>query len=191
MGKTVTKFGHGDQKGIMRHVESLPNLFNIKSFGSSRFSNEIKDLHEVLPMSKSKLDDTNMLDQKFDEDKSDALTASKPESDLLTKHFEPIKHPASLVYESSKEYIEKEIEDNDFSIVEKMIELFSEEQARSKEVFIMVAISIVESLQVVEINFGIGVNCEECSQLYPSNEKSGSNQGEVFVVQDCNSKEDD
>ncbi|XWS70056.1 hypothetical protein CRYUN_Cryun03dG0016500 [Craigia yunnanensis] len=191
MGKAVTKFGHGDQKGTMRHVESLPSLVNMRSFGSSRFVEEIKDLHEVLPVSKSELDDTNMLDQKFDEGKSDASAASKPESDLLTKHFEPIKHPASLASESSKEYIEKETEDNDFSVVEKGIELSSEEQARSEEVSIMAAISTVESHQVVEINPGMGVNCEECSQLHPSNEESGSNQGEVLVVQDCNYKEDD
>ncbi|XWS72226.1 hypothetical protein CRYUN_Cryun02cG0021800 [Craigia yunnanensis] len=191
MGKVVTKFGHGEQKSTMRRVECLPSLVNIRSFGLPRFVEEIKDLHEVLHVSKLELDDTNTIHQKFDEDKSDDSAASKSESDVLTEHFDSIRPPASLAFESSKEYIEKENEDNDFSVLEKGIELSSEEQARLEEVSIMAAISTVESPQVVEINPGMGVNCEECSQLHPSNEESGSDQGDVLVVQDCNSKEDD
>ncbi|XVE97935.1 hypothetical protein REPUB_Repub03eG0061700 [Reevesia pubescens] len=191
MGKAVTKFVHSDQKGTMRRVESLPNLVNVRSFGSSHFVEEIKDLHEVLPVSRSELGEINKLDQKFNEDKSDALAASKPAPDVLTEHFEPIRSPSSLASESRKEYIEKEIEDNDFSVVEKGIELSSEEQARSEEVSMVAAISTVESPQVVETNPGMGVNSEECSQFDPSNDESGSNQRDVIVVQDCNSKEDD
>ncbi|XP_022754827.1 protein PLASTID MOVEMENT IMPAIRED 1-RELATED 1-like [Durio zibethinus] len=190
-GKAATKFGHSDQKGTMRRVESLPSSVSIRSLGSSRFVEEIKDLHEVLPVSKSELNDINMLDQKLDEDKSDASAASKPESDVLTENFEPIRPPASLAFESSKENIEKETEDNDFSVVEKGIELSSEEQARLEEDSVMSALSTVESPQVVEINPGMEVNSEECSQLHSSNEENGSNQGDVLVVQDCNSKEDD
>ncbi|XWS26639.1 hypothetical protein CRYUN_Cryun26dG0048000 [Craigia yunnanensis] len=192
MGKAVSKFGHSDQKGTMRRVESLPSLVNIRSFGSSRCVEEIKDLHEVFPVSNSELDDTNMLDQKFDEDKSEASAAhTEPEPDMSTEHFEPIRPLSPLPSESSKEYIEKETEDNDLSVVEKGIELSSEEPARLEEVSIVAAISTVESPQVVEINLGTGVNCEVCSQLHPSNEESGSNQRDVLVLQDCNSKEDD
>ncbi|XP_022732722.1 protein PLASTID MOVEMENT IMPAIRED 1-RELATED 1-like [Durio zibethinus] len=191
MGKAATEFGHGDQTGTMRRVESLPSLDNLRSFGSSHLVEEIKDLHEVLPLSKSELDDTNMLDQKLDEDKSDASAASKPEPDVLTEQFEAITPPSYFVSESSKENIEKETEDNEFSVVEKGIELSSEEQARPEEISIMGAILTVESPQVVETNHCIGVNCEECSQLHPSNEESSSNKRDMLLVQDCNSEEDD
>ncbi|XVE70667.1 hypothetical protein DITRI_Ditri10aG0089100 [Diplodiscus trichospermus] len=191
VGKAVAKFDHGDQKSTIKRAETLPSLANIRSFGSSRFVEEIKDLHEVLPVAKSELVDPDMLDQKFDEHKLDALAACKPESDVLTEHFQPIGPPATLASESIKEYTEKETEDNDFSVVEKGIELSSEEQARSNEVSMVADISTVESPQVVEIDPGVGAYCEECSQLHPSNEESGSNQEHVLVVQDCNSKEDD
>ncbi|XVF48940.1 hypothetical protein PTKIN_Ptkin03bG0228600 [Pterospermum kingtungense] len=188
MGKAASKFGHSDKKGTMRRVESLPSLVNIRSFGSSPFVEEIKDLHEVLPASKSDLNDTNLLDKKFDEDKSDASAASKPESDALTEHFDPARPPASLASESCKEFIEKEIEDNDFSVVEKGIELSLEEHARSEEVPLMAAISTVEN---PELKPGMGLNCEESSQLHPSNVESDSNnQGDVLVAQNCNSKDD-
>ncbi|KAE8700341.1 hypothetical protein F3Y22_tig00110557pilonHSYRG00243 [Hibiscus syriacus] len=178
MGKEVTRFGHGDQQGTMRRVESLPSLVDLKSFGSSHLVEEIKDLHEVLPVSKSELDDTESLDQKFDDVESDA---SKPEPDVSTEHFEPIKPPSYFGSETSKEDIEKETEDDDFSVVEKGIELSSEEQA----------ISTVESSQVVETKPGTGEDHEKCSHFHASKEASSSNLSDVVVVQDCNSKEDD
>ena len=59
-----------------------------------------------------------------------------------------------------------------YSILENTIEASNEISAGiEEEVSIMAAISIVESLQVVEINSGMRVNCEECSQLHPSNEE--------------------
>ncbi|EOY30338.1 Uncharacterized protein TCM_037584 isoform 1 [Theobroma cacao] len=177
-------------KGTMRRVESLPSLGNIKPLDSSHFVEEIKDLHEVLPVSILELDHTNMLDKKFDEDKSDVYAASQPEHNVLMEHVEPIKPPSSLASESSKENIEKETEDNHVSVVEKGIEL-SSEQAKLEEVSIVATgIPTVASPQVVGLNPGIGGNSEECSQLHSSNEESGSNQRNVLVVQDSNSKED-
>ncbi|OMO91718.1 Peptidoglycan-binding Lysin subgroup [Corchorus olitorius] len=189
MGKTVTKVGQGIQKGSLKRVESLPTLSNIKSFGSPHFVEEIKDLHEVLPVSKSELNNTDMLDQKLHEDMSDASAASKLVSDVSTENFEPIKPPSSP--ESSKANIERETEDVDFSVVEKGIELSTEEQVMSEEVSVVAAISLVESPQVVETNPGMGPNCEECSQLHLSNEESESNQRDVLAVQDCNSDDID
>ncbi|KAE8720423.1 myosin-Vb-like [Hibiscus syriacus] len=168
MGKEVARFGHSDQQGRMRRFESLPSLVDLKSFGSSHLVEEIKDLHEVLPVSKSELDDTRRLDQKFDDVKSDV-------------QFEPIKPPSYFGSETSKEDIEKGTEDNDFSVVEKGIELSSEEQA----------ISTAESSQVVETKPGTGEDHEECSHFHASDEASSSNQSDVLVVQDCNSEEVD
>ncbi|KAK8545244.1 hypothetical protein V6N12_026082 [Hibiscus sabdariffa] len=191
MGKDATKFGRDGRKAALRRVESLPSSVKIGSFGSSPVVKEIKDPHELLHLPKPQLDVTNTVDQNFDEDKSDASAASKPESDVFTEHFEPIRSPASLAPESSEEYVEKENEDNDFSVVEKGMELSSEEQASSEEVTIVGTLSTVESPRVVEANRGIGVNFEECSQLHPSNDESGDNRGDELVMQDCNPKEDD
>ncbi|KAE8667078.1 Detected protein of unknown function [Hibiscus syriacus] len=132
-GKAITRFGHGDRKGTMRRVESLPSLVDLDLFGSS---------HPV--------------------EESDA--SAKP--------------PSYFGSESSKENIEKETEDNGFSVVEQGIELFSDEQA----------ISTVKVAQV-ETNPGTGVNYEECSHPRPLSEASSSNQSDVLVVQDWNSKD--
>ncbi|KAG8471841.1 hypothetical protein CXB51_036135 [Gossypium anomalum] len=165
-GKAVAGFDHVDLD-TTRCVESLPSLVNTRPFGSSPVVEEIKDLHEVLSVPKSELDVKNTVDQKLDEEKPDASASSKLEPDVLNEHFEPIRPPASLASESINEYIEKENEDNDFSVDEKGIELSSEEQARLEEVTFVAAL---ENPQVVEINPGMGVNFEECSQLHPSNQ---------------------
>ncbi|KAL4340871.1 hypothetical protein GQ457_08G003410 [Hibiscus cannabinus] len=191
MGKDATKFGRGGRKAALRRVESLPSSVKIGSFGSSPVVKEIKDPHELLHLPKPQFDVTNAVDQNFDEDKSNASAASKPESDVFTEHFEPVRSPASLAPESSEEYVEKENEDNDFSVVEKGMELSSEEQASSEEVTIVATLSTVESPRVVEANHGMGVNFEECSHLHPSNDESGDNRGDELVMQNCNPKEDD
>ncbi|KAK8543183.1 hypothetical protein V6N13_136285 [Hibiscus sabdariffa] len=191
MGKEVTKFGHGDRKGTLRRVESLPGTVYTRSFGSPPVAEEIKDLHEHLHLPKSELDVTNTVDRNFDEHKLDASAASKPESDVLTEDSEPIRPPASLASESSKEYVEKENEGNDFSVVEKGMELSSKEQTSLEEITVVATLSTIESPQVVEANPGVGSNSEECSQFHPSDDESGSNQGDELVVQGCDPKEDD
>ncbi|GMI97823.1 PLASTID MOVEMENT IMPAIRED1-RELATED1 [Hibiscus trionum] len=161
-----TKFGNGDQKSTMRAVESLPCLANTTSL--SLFMEEMKELHEILPASKSDTDDVNVVDQKFDEYKlDDTSIASKPEPDALVEHCEPTLPPSSVVSESN-EYIEKETKEDDFY-----------------------AVSKVESNEVVEINPGMGVNSEESYELCPLNEVSHVNQEDTLVVQDSNSKMDD
>ncbi|KAE8674359.1 hypothetical protein F3Y22_tig00111758pilonHSYRG00213 [Hibiscus syriacus] len=191
MGKEVTKLVHGDRKGTMRRVESLPNSVKTRSFGSSPVPEEIKDHHELLHLPKSELDVTNTVDQNFDEHKLDASASSKPDSDVLIEHSEPIRPQASVASKPSKEYAEEENEDNDFSVVEKGMKLSSEEQASPEEVTMVATLSTVESPQVVEANLGVGVNFGDCSQFHPSNDKSGSKRGDELVVQDCDPKEDE
>ncbi|KAE8682915.1 myosin-Vb-like [Hibiscus syriacus] len=170
--------------GTMRAVESLPCLSNITSF--SLFMEEMKELHEILPSSKSDTDDENVVDQKFDEYKSDeASIPSKPEPDVLIEHFEPTL-PPSL----SNEYIEKEIED-DFDVVEKGKELSSQENVRSEEGSMVAAVSKVESNKFFEINPDMDVNSEESYELCSLNEVSCANQVDTHVVQDSNSEVDD
>ncbi|KAK8509107.1 hypothetical protein V6N13_062158 [Hibiscus sabdariffa] len=182
--KTGTKSGNGDQKSTMRAVESLPCL--PKTTSLSLFMEGMKELHEILPASKSDTDDANVVDQKFNECKSgDVPIASKPEPDVLIEHSEPTLPPPE-----SNEYIEKETED-DFYVVEKGKELSSQEQVRSEEVSMVAAVSKVESNEVVEINPGKGENSEESNDLCPLNEVSRVKQEDTLVVQDSNSKVDD
>ncbi|PPD95713.1 hypothetical protein GOBAR_DD07269 [Gossypium barbadense] len=184
--KAGTEFGHDDQQATMKHVESLPCLVNTTSL--SCFLREIKDLHEIFPISKS---DTDVVDQKFDEYKSDdASIASKPKPNMLIEHFEPTRPPSSVASKLN-EYIEKETEDNDFSVVEKGKELSSQGQIRLEEVSMADADSKVESYQVVEINPGKGANSEESYELHPLNEVTCVNQEDALLVQDSDSKEDD
>ncbi|KAE8735318.1 myosin-Vb-like [Hibiscus syriacus] len=182
--KTGTKLGNNDQKGTMRAVESLPCLSNITSF--SLFMEEMKELHEILPSSKSDTDDENVVDQKFEEHKSDdASIPSKPEPDVLVEHFDPALPPSE-----SNEYIEKET-GGDFYVVEKGKELSSQEQVRSEEVSMVAAVSKVESNKFFEINPDMDVNSEESYELSPLNEVSCVNRGDTLVVRDSNSEVDD
>ncbi|MBA0752541.1 hypothetical protein Gogos_001369 [Gossypium gossypioides] len=181
-GKAVAGFDHVDLD-TTRCVESLSSLVNTRPFGSSPVVEEIKDLHEVLSVPKPQLDVKNTVDQKLDEEKPNASAASKPEPDVLNEHFEPIRPPTSLASESINEYIEKETEDNDFSVDEKGIGLSSEEQARSEEVTFVATLSTIENPEVVEINPGMGVNFEECSQLHPSNQgEARSEEGTLMAT---------
>ncbi|MBA0728581.1 hypothetical protein Golax_001468 [Gossypium laxum] len=180
-GKAVAGFDHVDLD-TTRCVEILPSLVNTRPFGSSPVVEEIKDLHEVLSVPKPQLDVKNTVDQKLDEEKPNASAASKPEPDVLNEHFEPIRPLTSLASESINEYIEKETEDNDFSVDEKGIGLSSEEQARSEAVTFVATLSTIENPEVVEINPGMGLNFEECSQLHPSNQGEASSEEGTLVA---------
>ncbi|KAE8658161.1 hypothetical protein F3Y22_tig00116974pilonHSYRG00061 [Hibiscus syriacus] len=170
----------------MRAVESLHCLANTTSL--SHFMGEMKELHDILPASKSDINDANVVDKKFDEYKSDdALIASKREPDVLVEHFEPTLHPSSVASELN-EYIEKETKEDDFSVVEKGKELPSQEQVRSEEGSMVAVVSKVESNQIFETNPGMGVNSEKSYELGPLNEVNCVNQEDTLVVQDCNSK---
>ncbi|CAN6541209.1 unnamed protein product [Malus baccata var. baccata] len=107
----------------IRRAETLPNQ---QSQASSQSVEGIKDLHEVLPVSRSELSSSvNTLYQKFDEEeKSDTP---------VDKHLDPIKTSSFPSPDSGKE-VENECEDNEFSIVEQGIELPSKELAESEVV---------------------------------------------------------
>ncbi|KAK4853743.1 hypothetical protein QYF36_013859 [Acer negundo] len=201
MVKPVTKFGQHDGKRTIRRGESLPTKVNKQSCNVSQSSEDVKDLHEVLPVSRSELaTSVKMLYQKFDEEKLDAsvdykpeLTDHKPELDVFTEHLEPIKPHSCSVPESDKENVENECEDNEFSVIEHGIELSSEDQVKSEEVTIKAAAhSTVGSPEVVEVDSSIQdlqVAFEEGNML-PQDEDKGSHMDENVVL-DCNTKEDE
>lgn len=55
MTKEVTKYGVGDGRSTLRRVSSLRSNSNQQFLATSRSVEDIKDLHEVLPVSKSDL----------------------------------------------------------------------------------------------------------------------------------------
>ncbi|GLU10089.1 hypothetical protein SLE2022_269140 [Rubroshorea leprosula] len=184
--KPVTRVVGGDGKGRMRRVESLPNVVKGQTHFASHSIDDIKDLHEVLPMSRSGLaGSVNMLYRKFIEEKLDAPVDYKPEQDVFTEKVEPIKpQPHPMSDESDKENIENDVHDNEFSAVEQGIELSSEELAKSEDVIIMASDAPkVESPQVVKVDFGAGANSEENNQL-PTNHESGSHEAVVQSQED-------
>ncbi|KAK8503141.1 hypothetical protein V6N12_067529 [Hibiscus sabdariffa] len=92
-----------------------------------------------------KPDDVNVVHQNFDEYKpDDASIASEREPGVLIEHFEPTLARSSVAYEPN-EYLEKETEDIDFSVVDKDRELSSQEQVRSEEGSTVVVVPRVET----------------------------------------------
>ncbi|GKV25762.1 hypothetical protein SLEP1_g35156 [Rubroshorea leprosula] len=184
--KPASGFGHENFEDDIRRVESHPSLVKCKSLPLSPSEIDLKDLHVLLPMSRSELaSPVTLLYQNFDEDKSDCSVNYTPESDVFTESFKPIKPQFYSMPESSKENIEIKMQDKECSVVEKAVQLLSNDQAKLEEDAIMaVDVYTVERPQVVEIDPGVGVNSEKDTQLQPSIEDG-------LVVQAHNSKEDD
>lgn len=186
--KPVPKLGQGNVKSSIHRSGSLPGTFNQQRRALSRSVEDIKDLHEVLPISRSKLPiPVNMPHQKLDEDKLDASVDYKPELDVFTEHLEPSKPPSCLVSESSQKGIENECEDSEFSVVEQGIESSSEEQKKLDEGAIKDSnVSTVD----VKIDSGFQVSFEESAKLDPQDVGNGSYKDEL-LVHGCNVKGDD
>ncbi|KAL6990967.1 hypothetical protein U1Q18_009087 [Sarracenia purpurea var. burkii] len=128
--KTGTKIDQSDYKGTIRRAGSLSAM----SSTSSRSIENIKDLHEVLPMSSSELSDSvSILGQKFREEKLDTRVACKPELDVSSKLMEALKSSSYLLSDAGKENAENEGEDGEFSVIEHGIELSSKEQVKLEE----------------------------------------------------------
>ncbi|KAL5768565.1 hypothetical protein ACOSP7_015111 [Xanthoceras sorbifolium] len=194
MVKPDTKFGQHDGKKTVRRGESLPTKVNQQSCTVPQSIEDIKDLHEVLPVSRSELaNSVKVLYQKLDEEKVDASVDYKPELDVFTEQLEPIKSHSFSVPKSDQENVENESEDNEFSVIEQGIELSSEDQVKLEEVTIKAgADSTVGSPEVVKVDSSrqdLQVAFEEGNKL-PQDEDNGSNMDENVVL-DCNSKEDE
>uniref|UniRef100_A0A5B7B3A4 LysM domain-containing protein n=1 Tax=Davidia involucrata TaxID=16924 RepID=A0A5B7B3A4_DAVIN len=186
--KPVTKFNQSNSRSTIKHAGSLP----ARSLTSSRSVEEIKDLHEVLPISRSEhCASVNLLYQKFDEEKLDISVDYKPELDVFSEPLKPLK-PNSYLSDTGKENVETECEDGEFSITEHGIELSSKEQVKSEEGTLMVANSsaVEESTVLTEINSAVGIALEEGTNLCPQVEEFGCHRGEL-VASDCISKENE
>uniref|UniRef100_A0A5B7B4B0 LysM domain-containing protein n=1 Tax=Davidia involucrata TaxID=16924 RepID=A0A5B7B4B0_DAVIN len=185
--KPVTKFNQSNSRSTIKHAGSLP----ARSLTSSRSVEEIKDLHEVLPISRSEhCASVNLFYQKFDEEKLDISVDYKPELDVFSEPLKPLK-PNSYLSDTGKENVETECEDGEFSITEHGIELSSKEQVKSEEGTLKVAdSSAVEESLGTEIDSAVGIALEEDTELHPQVEELGFHRDEL-VVSDCISKEND
>lgn len=188
MLKPVSKFGPTDGEHTIQRVGSLPNKLNQRSHASSQSIEDIKDLHEILPMSKSEIaSSVDMLSQKFDEEKLESLVDYKPEVDASTEQLEPIKPQFYPVSKSGKENVENECEDNEFSIVEQGIELSLEEQMKSEEHAIRAAAD--SAVENAKADTSALVPFTEGNKLSHDGD-SGSHMDELLIL-DRVSKEDD
>ncbi|KAL5572415.1 hypothetical protein UlMin_022012 [Ulmus minor] len=188
--KSTTKFSQVDGRGGMRRADSLPSISKEQFRSLSKSVEDIKDLHEVLPVSKSELaSSVNLLYQKLDEENSVAVCDSMPEFGGFPEHAEPVKPHSFPFSESGKETLDIDCEDHDFSVVEQGVELSLEEPLKSEEAIVESADqSPVASHDVVEIDTVVQVDYEEDTKLHLQDEKNSSERDKL-VVQDIISEE--
>ncbi|XP_028753551.1 protein PLASTID MOVEMENT IMPAIRED 1-RELATED 1-like [Neltuma alba] len=107
----------GDNSNATKDNHTVPNALTSRRVGSvpsfakqysPRTIDEVKDLHEVLPTSKSALASSiDILYQKFDEEKTNAPVHDKPELDLCSENLEESKPNESHLTDSGKEKSEE------------------------------------------------------------------------------------
>ncbi|PSS02003.1 Protein PLASTID MOVEMENT IMPAIRED 1-RELATED like [Actinidia chinensis var. chinensis] len=182
--KHVTKFDKSDYKGTIRCAGSLSN----RSLVSSPSVEDIKDLHEVFPISSSALSDSvSILYQKFDEEKLDARVDCIPDIDVSSDPVEPLKSNPYLLSGAGKENAQNEPEDDEFSVTDQGIELSSKELVKSEEyTFKDAEVSEIESSEPQKIDDAVAISLEEDTELLPQVEEFDSHEDE-FV--ECVSKE--
>ncbi|GFS43446.1 hypothetical protein Acr_00g0085150 [Actinidia rufa] len=182
--KHVTKFDKSDYKGTIQCAGSLPN----RSLVSSPSVEDIKDLHEVFPVSSSALSDSvSILYQKFDEEKTDARVDCIPDIDVSSDPVEPLKSNPYLLSGAGKENAQNEPEDGEFSVTDKGIELSSKELVKSEEcTFKDAEVSEIKSSEPQKIDDAVAISLEEDTELLPQVEEFDSHEDE-FV--ECVSKE--
>lgn len=177
--KPAPKLCQGDAKSMVYRTGSLPGNYNQQRRAASRSVEDVKDLHEVLPVSSSELDiPVNILHQKL-EDKLDA-SGYNPEFDVFTENLEPIKQPSICDSDLIKKGTENESENSEFAVIDQGIELSSE------EVNIMSAdVSTVD----VKMDTGCHVASEEVTKLH-LHDVENSNHEDELGSHDCNFKDE-
>ncbi|XP_050216523.1 protein PLASTID MOVEMENT IMPAIRED 1-RELATED 1 [Mercurialis annua] len=131
--KPIPRFDQGEGKSTIRRTGSLPNSLNQQRRASSRSVEDVKDLHEVLPTSKSEVaSQAVVLYQKFDEDKLNFSLDYKPELDVFTDHFDSVKSnicPVSKSSHVSHDNVENECERGEFDVKESATDFTQEKLA--------------------------------------------------------------
>lgn len=177
--KSLGQFDEMDELSI-RHGGSLPS----KSSTSNRSAEDIKDLHEVLPTSRSELSDSvNILYQKLDEEISDALVGHKlsPDTSSINHH----KMGSYTTADATEKISDTECAINEFSVIEKGIEEFAEEDVKHEDDSSKVTQVLGGGLETVNtVEFPI----DEIALLHPTAEEIVSHKDELSVST-CNYKE--
>lgn len=188
--KSGTKFGQGDRKGAMRRADSLPSISKTQFHAVAQSVEDVKDLHEVLPVSRSELaSSVDVLYRKLEENLDKPVNHSA-EFDGFTEHVEPVKLHAYPVADSDGENVDHGCEDNEFSVTEQGVELSSTELVKSEEAIIETADeSSVVSHDGVEIHTDVQVDIKEETKFCSHNELDSSHKDKL-VVHDCISVED-
>ncbi|CAI9765952.1 unnamed protein product [Fraxinus pennsylvanica] len=128
--KLLRQFDQMNELSI-RQTGSLPT----RSSTSNLSTEDIKDLHEVLSISRSELSDSvNILYQKLDEEMSNASVNNKPETLPSSESAEPLKLDLSKPPNAEKGCPETECEIGEYSIIEQGIEEFTKEKVESEDV---------------------------------------------------------
>lgn len=176
MVKIGSESGQNGDRRKLRRAESLPS----RSHTVSRSLEDIKDLHEVLPVSRSELyDSVNMLYLKLEEENLKTLMDYKLELDVFSDRIEPVK-PNAYSFDTAKENVESEWEVNEVFAMENVNELSSKEEVKSEE----------GTLNHLEINSAVEVALEEDNELISLVKEFGSHRDEL-LKNDSNHKEDD
>ncbi|CAK7352522.1 unnamed protein product [Dovyalis caffra] len=179
--KPAPKFGQGDGKSMVYRTGNLPGNFNQQRRAASRSVEDVKDLHEVLSISRSEhAVPVNILHQKFDKDKLDA-SDYKPELDVFTENLDPFQQLSYHNSDSSEKRTENECEDSGFAVIDQGIESSSEKQEKPEEVTIMPA--------DVKMDTGCQVAFEEVAKLHLHDVENGSHKDELGAL-DCHFKDD-
>lgn len=191
--KLAVRSGRGNGGNSIRRSGSLPSQSNQQSHqpsdAPSCYVEDIKDLHEVLPVSKLELaSSVDTLYHKFDEEKSDLKVDYKPEFDVFTEENEPVKTASQYMSDNAKQDGDNECEVNEFSVIEQGIEVSTEEQVISEEAITKEAdLSTADSHGVPEVDPNLTLPVEEGTEASPRAEEMGSREDEV-VIRDCHAK---
>ncbi|CAI9759071.1 unnamed protein product [Fraxinus pennsylvanica] len=171
--KLLGQFDQANELGI-RRAGSLPAISSV----SCQSSEYIKDLHEVLPISKAEqYGSVNMLYQKFEEDMSNVSVHPKPESNSFTAPVEPLNEDSVDV---GKESPETE-RDSEFSVIEEGVEELTREEVKSQDESLKVAEG--SASEIHETDSTIERPVDEDANLHPLVVETGSD-CEYYVIEE-------
>lgn len=118
--KLLAQSEQSDELSIIRRAGSLP----ARSSTSQHSAEDVKDLHEILPVPSSDLyKSVEVLYQKLEEEKLEASFDSKPEIAVFSSIVDNLKPELDLLPDPVKGNVENECEIGDFSVTEQGIEL--------------------------------------------------------------------
>ncbi|KAJ8750933.1 hypothetical protein K2173_016114 [Erythroxylum novogranatense] len=121
--KPVSTFRQHDGKSTLHNTGSLPSTLRKHLHSSSRSVEDVKDLHEVLPITRSELSiPVTSPPEKFDEDKLDSPVDFKSDVAVTAEHHHPIKPSSYPDCEPSQKSVEEGCKETDCSAIDKKIE---------------------------------------------------------------------